>query len=470
MKFLMTYRALILIASFFLIRLYGIHHPPLEVNHNWRQVTGLMVARNYYEGNTDFAHPMIDDIGVGESASTGVVGMEFPILNYLYSSIALLIGYDHWYGRLISLVIGSFGLWWFYLLLRRWRDEKEAFIGTTLLACSVWFAFSRKFMPDVSAISLAIGALYYALRYLDTSRVFFLFSYGLLASLALLIKIPAAVILVSIVALLFLPSFTLKLKIRLIAFSVAPVILASWWYFIWNVRLSQESGIWYNSGESFSQGLMTISSNLAQVAKHVYFSTTMSYVAFALFFAGFALTIWKRDRLALVVSLLILIIFSLYAIKSGRHFVFQHYYLIPLAPLFALLAARFLSSLRSSKVVWIFLLAASIEGVANQAHDFRIHRHNLYKLQLEDLASKYIPEGELIVVNGEGNPQELYLAHRKGWVCSSSQLLDTNYLSRVFESGARFLVVNKHRQEQALPFQLIYSNEDYFLYELNFER
>lgn len=468
MKFLVKYRALLLIAFFFLIRLYGIHQPPLEVNHNWRQVTGLMVARNYYEGNTDFAHPMIDDIGVGESGSTGVVGMEFPILNFIYASIAKLVGYDHWYGRLISLILGSFGLWWFYLLMRRWRDEKEAFIGTALLACSVWFAFSRKFMPDVSAISLALGALYFAVMYINNGKMLFLFLYTLFASVALLIKIPAAIILISLLALLFLSSVHLKLKIRIVIASLVPVFLAFWWYFVWNVKLSHESGIWYNSGESFSQGFATVTSNLALVVKHFYFSVTMSYITFAMVIAGVVMVIWKRDRFTLFICFLTLILFSIYAIKSGRHFVFQHYYMIPLAPLFALLAARFLNSISSRSLVWICLLAASIEGVANQAHDFRIHQHNLYKLDLEQLASKYISKDELIVVNGEGNPQELYLSHRKGWVCTSPQLLDTIYLKRVFVAGGRVLVVNRHRHEQPLPFELIHSNKDYFLYKLNF--
>ena len=42
------------IGLFFLIRLIGITNPPLEIAHNWRQVTGLMVARNYLEIDPTF--------------------------------------------------------------------------------------------------------------------------------------------------------------------------------------------------------------------------------------------------------------------------------------------------------------------------------------------------------------------------------------------------------------------------------
>ena len=38
-----------IIGLFFLLRLIGITNAPLEIAHNWRQVTGLMVARNFLE-------------------------------------------------------------------------------------------------------------------------------------------------------------------------------------------------------------------------------------------------------------------------------------------------------------------------------------------------------------------------------------------------------------------------------------
>ncbi len=468
MSLIVKYRAVIVIAFFFLIRLYGIQHPPLEVNHNWRQVTGLMVARNYHEDKTDFFHPMIDDIGVGESASSGIVGMEFPILNYLFALIADIFGYDHWYGRLISLIIGSFGLWWFYLLVKRWRDKDEAFIALLFLATSVWFAFSRKFMPDVASISLSLGALFFALKYFDQKKFYLLLFYLFLSTLAILVKISASVILSVMIVFLFFKVASIKERISILIFSAVPLVAAALWYFVWNVKISSESGVWYNSGESFSDGLDVIFANPSKVASLFYFNVTMSYVATFLALGGIVLIFKRKDKTAILLTFVVLLTFAVYAAKSGRHFVFQHYYMIPLSPLFAALGAHFIRSISNVKFVWVLAFAVVVEGLANQIHDFRIHKHNLYKLQLEQLADRFIPKGDLIVTNGEGNPQELYLTHRKGWVCASPKLLDTNYLRRVFDSGGKFLVVNKHRHEQPLPFKLIYSNEDYFLYELNF--
>lgn len=101
------------IVLFFLIRLVGITNLPLEVGHNWRQITGLMVARNYLEVDANIAYPRVDD----NCGQTGIIGMEFPSMNYIYFLIAKVFGYSHWYGRLINLLFSSLGVLFFYKLL-----------------------------------------------------------------------------------------------------------------------------------------------------------------------------------------------------------------------------------------------------------------------------------------------------------------------------------------------------------------
>jgi len=103
------------IIFYFVIRLYGITDPPLEIGHHWRQVTGLMVARNFLEVNPNIFFPRVDETNGG----TGIIGMEFPIMNYLHYLLSLIFGYQHWYGRLINLTISSLGIYYFYLLLRK---------------------------------------------------------------------------------------------------------------------------------------------------------------------------------------------------------------------------------------------------------------------------------------------------------------------------------------------------------------
>lgn len=98
----------------FIIRLYGIKLPPLEVSHNWRQTTVTMVARNFYENNSNIFYPQIDIAG----EKSGITGMEFPLLNYTIYLISKIFDYQHWYGRLINLILSSIGIYYFYKLIK----------------------------------------------------------------------------------------------------------------------------------------------------------------------------------------------------------------------------------------------------------------------------------------------------------------------------------------------------------------
>ena len=91
------------ILLFAIIRLVNITLPPIEVGHNWRQSTVLMVARNFFEGPFDLMHPKVDMAG----DLSGITGMEFPLLNALHAGWAHLLGWSDWYGRLIVLIFSS---------------------------------------------------------------------------------------------------------------------------------------------------------------------------------------------------------------------------------------------------------------------------------------------------------------------------------------------------------------------------
>jgi hypothetical protein len=128
----------------FFVRLLGITNAPLEVGHNWRQTLGTMVIRNFYETEANIFYPRID-IGGDES---GITGMEFPLFNYIGYLLCLLFGYQHWYGRLINLVVSSFGLYMFYRLIRDYmKDDRLAFYSTISLIFSLWFAGRKGVSP-----------------------------------------------------------------------------------------------------------------------------------------------------------------------------------------------------------------------------------------------------------------------------------------------------------------------------------
>ena len=129
------------VVLFFLCRLIGITNPPLELSHNWRQVTGLMVARNFYENECNVFKPCTDET----QGKSGIIGMEFPALNALHYLVAKICSYQHWYGRIINLFISSLGLLFFYkLIVISGFTEQHARYAFFLLAVSIWFSFQEK--------------------------------------------------------------------------------------------------------------------------------------------------------------------------------------------------------------------------------------------------------------------------------------------------------------------------------------
>ncbi|MDZ4751162.1 MAG: hypothetical protein SGI87_06065, partial [Flavobacteriales bacterium] len=140
------------IALFFVVRLFGITNPPLDGNHGWRQSQSCMVARNLVEVENNPLYPRADQFG---GDKTGIFGSEFPLLQEGIVLLSSVFGYDHWYGRLINLIVTSFGIYFFYLLLLTILPERAAFYSGIMLLTSLWFMFGRKIMPDTFSVSLA---------------------------------------------------------------------------------------------------------------------------------------------------------------------------------------------------------------------------------------------------------------------------------------------------------------------------
>ena len=271
------------ILVYFFIRLIGILNPPLEVAHNWRQVTVNMVARNYLEVDANLFYPRVDMAG----EKSGITGMEFPLLNYLIFIVAKIFGFEHWYGRLINLIVSSLGIFCFYLIIKKRFSPSLAFYAGIILLNSIWFSYSRKIMPDTFSISFTLMGLYFALEYLyKKNSLLNLFLYVLFGLLGLLSKIPAAVILTVLCIPLFDKSVNVKSKIFLITGSVLILIPVIAWYFYWVPYLVSEFGYWhYYMGTTFSLGFHEIVTNLGEFSKKFYFEA-LKFSGFILFLAG----------------------------------------------------------------------------------------------------------------------------------------------------------------------------------------
>lgn len=457
------------IILFFVVRLIGITNPPLEVGHNWRQTTVTMVARNFLEVDNNIFFPRIDFAG----EKSGITGMEFPLLNYLIYIISEIFGYQHWYGRLINLIVSSIGIWYFYRLTRKYFAENIAFYSSIILIVSIWFQFSRKIMPDTFAMSLIIACIYYGANYLEgktkKGSVKNLLAYFVLMVLGVLSKLPSGYLLVVFCFPLLNKQISLKRKIIFSGATVFGMLPVAFWYFYWVPYLVETYGFWhFFMGKSMGEGVREIFQNLNLTLSRFY-DTALKFIGFATFLYGLIVSIVKKEQKIYLLFAVSFVAFSLIIFKAGFTFSHHNYYIIPFAPVMALIAGYGLSKIKYSKIAIIFIVAISIEGIANQYHDFRIKEKDKAILNLEKDLDKVSQREDLILINSGNYPTSIYFAHRKGWIESNEEILKDNYINDLKGKGLKYIVILKRNFGTEISlnnYESVLENEDYCIYEL----
>src|SRR6476660_213671 len=180
---------LILVAAF-VVRMIGIDQPFIDP-WSWRQSDVAAIARNYLENGFHFSRPQIDWAG----NERGFVGTEFPVLPFVAAFFYKSAGVQEWLGRIQGVVFFVGALPFFFGLVRRVFGETIALWATFFYAFApLSIVTSRAFMPDMPSLSLALIGLYFFVRWIEDGRFRRLILSAILISLALLIKVPMAII------------------------------------------------------------------------------------------------------------------------------------------------------------------------------------------------------------------------------------------------------------------------------------
>ncbi|MFN3403415.1 MAG: ArnT family glycosyltransferase [Cytophagaceae bacterium] len=450
----------------FAARIIYISNPPLEVAHNWRQSIVAMVARNFLETDNNIFFPRIDFAG----EKSGITGMEFPLFNYMIYIFSLLFGYDHWYGRLINLVISSIGIFYYYRLLKKYFTEKLAFLSSFVLLFSLWFAFAWKIMPDTFAVSLMIIAVYYGLDYMYNARPKYnsLIAYCIFLIAASLSKISSAYLLIILILPFINKTIPKSRKIFIGLTTVAGIVPCVVWYFYWTPYLVETYGFWhFFMGKNLSEGFIEIFKNLPQTLERFY-GDALNYISFGLLLFGTYCAIKSRDNLILSIFILGFAGFSFFVIKSGYNFPHHSYYVLPIVPVMSLMAGYGLSQIKNKILLIVLLTCISIEGTLNQLHHFNIKENNKALLSLEKDLNKVSGKDELILVNSSGQPTPMYLAHRRGWTETNENIQNEAYISGLKYKGLKHIVILKKAfgEDVKLPYMVSLENDDYCIYTL----
>ncbi|MEI9921951.1 MAG: glycosyltransferase family 39 protein [Bacteroidota bacterium] len=450
---------------FFLVRMYGIAFPPLEIGHNWRQTDGLMIARNFYERDANIFYPRVDTAGANE----GFTGSEFPILNYIVYLFAKIFGFHNWLGRLVVLITSCLGVYFFHKLIAKRFDEKVAFNAAIILTVSLWFSFSRKMIPDVFAASLAIMALYFGYCYLREGKLYTLALFLVLGALGCLSKILAASILTVMLFPMLDKSNPMPRKILTGVFSVLILAAVYCWYFVWVPHLqSLENSGHFFMGYGYFEGLQLILKNGFRTFG-LLFMAPIKYIGFVVFVASVVITVRNKDWLPVWVFLVPLLSFLIVFIKTGSAIVDgDNYYVLTMIPSMAFIAGYALANFKFQKIALAALIIISIESLADQVYDFRIKQQWASLASLEEIMDGISDRNDLIAINCQPEfPTIMYMAHRRGWSADASQLLDVNFQNEIRQKGCKYVVVAKQVYgDLELNLKQVYNSDDFRIYSL----
>jgi hypothetical protein len=440
-------------------RLFSIMQPPLEAAHNWRQTTVCMVARNFLEVDANIFFPRVDMAG----DLSGITGMEFPLLNYLIYLVSLVFGYDHWYGRLINLIVTTGGLWCFYDYLRKTFDQKTAFNTGMVLLFSLFYYYSRKIMPDTFSLALIMMGMW-CWQTLVSGKNRWAFLFGFLLILAgILSKLPAAL------ALAFLwPTFltsNIRQKISIALGLALASIIAGWWYFIWVPHLETTFGYdHFFMGQTMSWTFQFLIDHGAETL-HMFYQKALGYIGFIAFFIGLYFLARKNWNMRLI-ALTSFTMMILLMLKGGDKFTDHEYYIMPFIPFMSFSAGVAINRSKGWILV-IILLAIGIEGVTRKWEDQFIKNGREIE-HIESAISIIVNPDDLIVVNSNEYPTPLYFAQRRGWLASNDQLQKPKFVEQLREKGCSYALVLKKRfgTEVNLPYERSLETDLFILYKL----
>jgi hypothetical protein len=169
--------------------------------HQWRQSDGASYALNYYQNNIDFLPSQVHH----RHAMDGKAMSEFPIVYYLAAQLYKIFGFYDYFIRLIHFSIFVIGL--IFITKTAGLYTRNIFLRLIPAAFTITsaylFYYAANFLPDVAALSFAMIGFYYFILFDRKKQLWYLMISFLLFTLAGLLKISGAIIMVCAVAYLF---------------------------------------------------------------------------------------------------------------------------------------------------------------------------------------------------------------------------------------------------------------------------
>jgi hypothetical protein len=208
------------------LRLLYISSPLLDA-HRWRQIDTAVMARYFYEDSLNPLYPQVNWGG-----AHGYVESEFPLVPFIAALLYFVFGPDDRLGRLTCVAFSAGLILLVYLLMQTLRGRPAGRAAAFLVATSPGAVYyGRTFMPDTAMLCFSVGALFGIVRYLQTGSTRALAWGSAALSAAILVKLPAILVLLPIAAAAWQARRRAALFDRRLWLAViVPLLIAAAWY------------------------------------------------------------------------------------------------------------------------------------------------------------------------------------------------------------------------------------------------
>jgi hypothetical protein len=396
-----------------------------------------MVARNISRYGFDLLHPQVSWTGSWSgSVRPSYFSGEFSVQSVLAAVCYRLLGESDTTPRLITIGFSLLGVYFLYDLIKAHAGARAATLSAFIYALLPYHIFfGRVFMPDVPAISLALGGLDLLDKWSRNQKLHLLLVASVLTSVAVLQKLT-----VVFVGLPMLYLFRLKDGSRFLLrrepyvfFAIVGVPVSVW--YLHAFHLGQQSGFFIMQPFIFGRYLqLWFNYQFIYGIFKALVVEALSPIGTCLLLAGLLLPAKSRAdwlcRLWLAGAALVLALTPLVLPEN-------HYYLSLLLPGAAGVSGLALNRLRHVRrgrllavSVLVLFAADAIRAV------LPLFRADRSPRDLGIVLSRLTAPQDRLVTESGGSPIVLYFADRRGW------MLNRNYNTSVLDSlkrqGARY--------------------------------
>ncbi len=437
--------------------------------HASAQCQRASVALNYYNVDMNFFLPRIQRFNKDD----GITGLEFPIIYYSAAILYKIFGFHDFYLRVISLLILSLGIIFFYLLVNRFIKSS---IVSSIVVCSVILSpvllyYSANFMPDAPALGFTIMAWYYFFRYLDAHKNKYLNLFVFFGTLGALIKAVSAMSFFIAIVIVIIDRFkpfkksneelVFKKRSQLLTRTVFGLLVVFVWY-VYAHWLTEYHG---NAGFSMIPMIVKDAEGFQYVMKYLqnWIFQYYSYETYFLLVVAAIFTVLnfrKANRMLLTITVLYFGACISYVYLFFNQFAHHDYYFIAILPFVFFLVLTFVDSLsRLAKdhsrtlmlvfsIIMLFNLKECLlkckenyftrfDSKENFGGDYRPY----YDLEPKLRALGISRTDKFVSAFDDSYSNSLYYMNQPGFTVESMYQRDT-ILHALNAPGVRYLVVN----------------------------